>query len=90
MEKVEVHGLNDSTAQKLLLQEQAEREQAEASEAAASAATAADAAGAADMIFGDDENSLASWDAASLGGMSGDGASVLSRSSPATAAWRIR
>lgn len=85
MEKVEVHGLDDSTAQELMLQEQAKREEAEASDVADAAANVADtAANGADIIFGDDENSMASWDAASLGGMSGDGASVLSLGTLAT------
>eukprot|EP00752_Nemacystus_decipiens_P010865 g9660.t1 len=78
MEKVEVQGLEDSTAQDLMLQEKAKREEAEASEAAAAVASAADAAAAADTICGDDANSMTSWDSASIGGMSGDGASVLS------------
>lgn len=90
MEKVEVQGLDDSTAQELMLQEQAKRE-AEALEAAAAVASAAaDAAGAADMIFGDDDNSMASWDAESLGGMSVDGASVLSLGTLAPAVQRGR
>lgn len=88
MEKVEVHGLDDSTAQGLMLQEQTEREAAaeEASKVAAAAVAAADAANAAtDSVFGDGENSMATWDAASLGGMSGEGASVLSFGTLATA-----
>lgn len=90
MEKVEVQGLDDSTAQELMLQEQAKRE-AEASEAAAAAASAADATGAADAVCGDDdENSMASWDAASLGGMSGEGGSVLSLGTLVTAGRRER
>lgn len=90
MEKVEVHGLDDSTAQELMLQEQAKREEeeAEASDVAAAAASAADAANAADIIFGDGDNSLTSWDAASLGGVSGDGASVLSLGTLAATAVR--
>ena len=84
MEKVEVQGLDDSAAQELMLEEQARREEAKPSVAAAAAA------GAADMILGDDDNSMASWDAASLGGMSGDGASVLSLGSLAAAAPRQR
>ncbi|CAN0398483.1 unnamed protein product [Hapterophycus canaliculatus] len=89
MEKVEVQGLKDSAAQEKMLLEQAERERHQQTSPTAAAATAAAAAAsaAADVVIGGgDEASLASWDSASLAGVSGAGASVLSLGSLAPAA----
>ncbi len=77
MEKVEVHGLDHRAAQKQMRIEK-EQEQARRQEEAAAAAAAAAADDAVDVVLGEDGNSMASWDAASLGGMGGDGASFLS------------
>lgn len=76
MEKVEVQGLRHSAAQAKMLLERAQREQQYPQTATTAAAAAA---GAVDTVLGGgDDHSLGSWDAESLGGMSGAGASVLS------------